>query len=72
MLHNSIIFHDLVWNWETTFSMHYTAKEHLITNDNGVAIIFEQKCVFQPNDQRLTFAKLKYVKWVEEIMVDWT
>jgi len=48
--------------------MHYIAKEHLITNDNGMAIIFEQKCVFQPNDQRLAFAKLKYVKWVEEIL----
>ncbi len=55
-------------HWETTFSMHYIAKEHLITNDNGMAIIFEQKCVFQPNDQRLAFAKLKYVKWVEEIL----
>jgi hypothetical protein len=48
--------------------MHYTAKEHLITNINGVAIIFEQKCVLQPNYQILAFAKLKYVKWVEEIL----
>jgi hypothetical protein len=48
--------------------MHYTTKEHLITNVNGVAIIFEQKCVFQPNDQILAFAKLKYFKWVEEIL----
>ncbi len=35
---------------------------------NGVAIIFEQKCVFRPNDQRLAFAKLKYFRWVEEIL----
>jgi hypothetical protein len=53
---------------ETAFSMHYTIKEYLITNDNGVAIIFEQKCVFQPNDQILAFAKSKYVRWVEEIL----
>jgi hypothetical protein len=55
-------------HWEITFNMHYSAKEHLITNVNSVAIIFEQKCVFQPNDQILAFAKLKYVKWVEEIL----
>jgi hypothetical protein len=54
-------------HWETAFNMHCIAKEHLITNDNGVAIIFKQKCVFQPIDQILAFAKLKYVRWVEEI-----
>jgi hypothetical protein len=53
-------------HWEIAFNMHYTAKEHLITNDNGMANLFEQKCVFQPNDQRLAFARLKYVRWVEK------
>jgi hypothetical protein len=38
-----------------------SAKKHLTTHDSGVVVIFEQKCVLRPNDQRLVFAKLKYV-----------
>jgi hypothetical protein len=39
-------------------------EEHLTTCDNGVATIYEQKCVFGPSDQNSMLAKLKYVRWV--------
>ncbi len=45
-----------------------SVEEHLTTCDNGVATISEQKCVFGPSDQNPMLAKLKYVRWVEEIL----
>lgn len=45
-----------------------SAKKHLITNDNGVATIFQQECVLRPIDENPIFAKLEYIGWVEEIL----
>jgi hypothetical protein len=43
-------------------------EEHLTTNDNGIAVTFEQECVLGAKDQRPIIAKLEYVSWVEEIL----
>jgi hypothetical protein len=43
-------------------------EKYLTTNYSGVANIFEQECIFIPNDQRPIFVKLEYVGWVEKIL----
>jgi hypothetical protein len=55
--------------WAYSNYIHVSSvEEHLTTCDNGVATIYEQKCVFGPSDQNPMLAKLKYVRWVEEIL----
>jgi hypothetical protein len=43
-----------------------SAKKHLTTHDSGVVTIFEQECVWRPNDQRLVLAKLEYVNGLKK------
>ncbi len=44
-------------------------EEHLTTCDSGVVAVFEQECIYGPNDQRPMLAKLEYVGWIEEILI---
>jgi hypothetical protein len=50
-----------------TISKFQCAKEHLTTNDNGIATTFKQECVLRSSDQQPIVAKLKYVGWIEKI-----
>jgi hypothetical protein len=52
-----------------TISKFQYVKEHLTTNDNGIVTTFEQECVLRLNYQQPIVAKLKYVVWIEEILV---
>jgi hypothetical protein len=52
---------------ETTFEF-FKVKSHLIACDSVVVATFEQMCIFKLNYGRSIVVKLKYVKWVEEIL----
>ncbi len=46
----------------------WSVEEHLKTVESCVVATFEHDCISRPNDQILVPAKLKYVRWVEEIL----